>query len=240
LAFLPKTFSDIHEEQAAEDYYNEATVKTVMDVRKHRTKGPPPIPSNDAELLRLNTRDIIVLEAFFTKWSHLVRQEIELNIGLHEQQMDLFSHPDTTSEMIPHFLWAKIKARRQFFLTTCTREMLDRPTDVHPIVARATLNTHTLLFLSGTKVSIVGVPTQWLRREEQGPAKKARHTTSGNESTGGGDQPSNDGRYGNANHPWEQKQLGTAAGRNPAGPPIFCQIRRNQQPTPKVSKGDSD
>jgi hypothetical protein len=35
LAFLPKTFSDIHEEKVAEDYYNEATVKTVTDIRKH-------------------------------------------------------------------------------------------------------------------------------------------------------------------------------------------------------------
>jgi hypothetical protein len=112
LAFLPKSFADIHDDKMAEDYYNEATVKTVTDVRKHRTKGPPPIPMNDAELLRLNTRDVIVLEALFTEWSALVRQEMELNRGLHDQQMDLFSNPDSTREMIPNFLWAKIKARR--------------------------------------------------------------------------------------------------------------------------------
>jgi hypothetical protein len=36
LAFLPaKMFANIHEEKVAEDYYNEATVKTVTDVRKH-------------------------------------------------------------------------------------------------------------------------------------------------------------------------------------------------------------
>jgi hypothetical protein len=212
----------------AEEYYNEATVKTITDVRKHRTKGPPPIPKTDAELLRLNTRDVIVLEALFTEWSALVRQESELNRGLHDQQMDLFSHPDSTRDMIPHFLWAKIKARRNFFLTTCTREMLDRPNDAHPIVARATLNTHSLLFLSGTKVSIVGVPSQWLRpaEEQQGPTKKAKHSDFGQEAVAKGGKPGSDGRYGNDN-PWAGTANGTKpkvgpAGPNPAPPKIFA------------------
>jgi hypothetical protein len=224
LAFLPRTFADIHEDQVAEDHYNEATVKTVMDVRKHRTKGPPHIPMNDAELLRLNLRDVVILEALFTEWSALVRQEKELHAGLQDQQMELFSNPESTKEMIPNLMWAKIKARRQFFLTTCTREMLDRPEGAHPIVARANLNTHTLLFLSGTKVSIVGVPSQWLKREEQqGPAKKAKQ-----EGTTTAGAPPADGRYGNAN-PWTQptdppsKPAAKAMGRNPAGPPIFAQ-----------------
>ena len=227
LAFLPKTFADMHDDKMAEEYYNEATVKTVTDVRKHRTKGPPPIPMNDAELLRLNTRDVIVLEALFTEWSALVRQEIELNRGLHDQQMDLFSNPDSTREMIPNFIWAKIKARRNFFLTTCTREMLDRPNEAHPIVARATLNTHTLLFLSGTKVSIVGVPYQWLKQEEQqGPTKKARHSDTGKDDATKGGKPGNDGRYGK-NDPWASTDTGTKpkagpAGTNPAAPKIFA------------------
>jgi hypothetical protein len=72
LAFLPRSFADMHEEKLEEDYYHKATVKTVGDVRKHHTKGPPPIPTKDAKLLRLNQRDIIVLEALFTQWSALV------------------------------------------------------------------------------------------------------------------------------------------------------------------------
>lgn len=79
-------------------------------------------------------------------------------MGLLELQMDLFSNPDSTHEMIPQLMWAKIKVCHQFFLTTCMREMLDCPTGEHPCVARATLNIHTLLFLSGTKVNIMGVP----------------------------------------------------------------------------------
>jgi hypothetical protein len=127
LAFLPRTFADMHEDKTEEDYYQEATVKTIGDVRKHHTKGPPPIPANDAELLRLNQRDVIVLEALFTPWSALVHQELDLNTGLLEQQMELFSNPESTREMIPQLIWAKIKVHRQFFLTTCTKEMLDRP-----------------------------------------------------------------------------------------------------------------
>jgi hypothetical protein len=170
--------------------------------------------------LRLNTRDVIVLEAFFTRWSDLIRQEMELNQGLQDQQMDLFSHPDSTKEMIPQLLWAKIKARRQFFLTTCTRAMLDRPAEGHPTIARATLNTHALLFLLGTKVSIVGVPHQWLRQEEhQGPAKKARHATAGHEGTNSNGPLQNDGRYGTTGHPWAQEETGG----KPAAPPAATQ-----------------
>jgi hypothetical protein len=199
LAFLPRTHADVHEENTAEDYYQEATVKTVADVSKHHTKGPPPIPSNDADLIRLNACDVAILKALFTKWSSLVQQETALHDGLQEQQMDLFSRPDSTQEMIPQLLWAKIKARRTFFLTTCTKEMLDVPPGSPPRIVRGTLTAHTMLFLSGTKVSLVGVPHQWLEdHDKQGPAKKQKGgggaTSDGN---GGGGGPSrNDGQYG--------------------------------------------
>jgi hypothetical protein len=48
LAFLPKTHATDHEEALVEDYYNEANVKTVAEVHMHQTKGPLPIPNNDA------------------------------------------------------------------------------------------------------------------------------------------------------------------------------------------------
>jgi hypothetical protein len=54
--FLPQMHAEVLEENATKDYYNEANVKTVAKVRKHRTKGPPPIPTNNAELLRLNSQ----------------------------------------------------------------------------------------------------------------------------------------------------------------------------------------
>jgi hypothetical protein len=97
--------------------------------------------------------------------------------------MDLFSRPNSTRKMIPQLLWAKIKARRHFFLTTCTKEMLDVPPESSPCIARAKLHAHTLLFLTGSKVSIVGVPHQWLDNiDKPGPAKK---TKSGNTATEG-------------------------------------------------------
>jgi hypothetical protein len=135
LGVLPKTHADVHEETVAEEHYQEANIKTVTDMRKHSTRGPPPIPNNDAELLRLNTRDVTVLTGFFTKWSSLVKQETAPNDGIQAQHMDLFSRPDSTREMIPHFLWAKIRARRKFFLQTCTREMLDVPPEKDPSIA---------------------------------------------------------------------------------------------------------
>jgi hypothetical protein len=120
----------------------------------------------DAELLQLNTRDVTVLHALFTDWSNLVQQEVELNDGLQAQQMDLFSRPACTGDMIPQFLWAKIKARQQFFLTTCTQPMLDVPPERSPTIVMAKLSAHAMLFLSGTKVDIIGVPSQWLGNDD--------------------------------------------------------------------------
>jgi hypothetical protein len=211
LAFLPKTHAMVHEEALAEDYYNEANVKTVAEVHKHQMKGPPPIPNNDAELLRLNTRDVTVLTAFFTKWSSLVQQELELNDGLQEQQMDMFSRPDSTREMIPQFLWAKIKARRQFFLQTCTKAMLDGPG--LPNIAKAKLSAHTLMFLSGTKVSIIGVPQQWLGQDDKpGPTKKPRHDNTEHDGTNRGDDARN-----------RSMPTQGSRGTNTSGPPVFAQ-----------------
>lgn len=59
-------------------------------------------------------RDVVVLEAFFTPWSSLVRQELELNDGLQQQQIELFSRPESTKDVIPQLLlWVKIKDRRR-------------------------------------------------------------------------------------------------------------------------------
>jgi hypothetical protein len=177
LAFLPKMHAAIHEEMVAEDHYHKANVKTVAEACKHcTTKGPPPIPTNVAKLLWLNTCSVTILTAFFTKWSTLMQQEIKLNDGIQEQQMDMFSHPESMWEMIQQFLWAKIKARRHFFLQTCTKAMLDVPRTLLPTVTKAKLSAHTLMFLNDIKVSINGVPPQWLGQDgKPGPAKKARH-----------------------------------------------------------------
>jgi hypothetical protein len=232
LAFLPKTHADVHEETVAEEHYHEANTKTVMDVRKHRTRGPPPIPTNDAELLRLITRDVTVLTGFFTRWSSLVKQEQALNEGIQAQQMDLFSRPDSTRDLIPHCLWAKLRARRKFFQQTCTREMLDVPPEEAPRIALASLTGHTMLFLSGTKVELVGVPYQWLRAENpHGPPKKARHSNDDHQGTQWGGTPRQDGRHGGQENPWEteETQQKTKAketgpgGRNTNGPPAFAQ-----------------
>ena len=233
LAFLPRTHSEIHAEAIEMDYYSEATVKTVGDVRKHRSKGPPPIPSNDAELIRLNNRDVVFLKAFFTPWSSLVIQEEELNVGLQRQQMDLFSHQASTRDMIPQFLWAKISTRRKFFQQTCTRAMLDVPSEQVQI-AKAKLSGFTMLFLLGTEVKIVGVPLQWMAHEDRpAPAKRAHHQE---ESTGkgtGSGPARNDGRYGQQREPWDatdaRKPASKAIGVNPAGPHAFSSSRELNQ-----------
>jgi hypothetical protein len=104
LAFMQRTHAEVTEDNANADHYTEVSIRTVSDVKKHRTKGPPPIPNNVAELLRLNKRDVTVLKAFFTEWSSLVQQETDLNDGLHDLQTDLFSRLDSTRQMIPQLM----------------------------------------------------------------------------------------------------------------------------------------
>jgi hypothetical protein len=224
LAFLPRTHEEVSEENANQEHYNESNVKTVGDVRKHRTKGLPPIPASDAELLRLNARDVAILTAFFTKWSDLVIQEVELNDGLKEQQMDLFSNPSSTREMIPQFMWAKNQGAPQVFMQTCNRDKLDVDNGTTPTIAKARLSGHTMIFLLGTQVNIVRVPQQWLKWLKNGnmpgPAKRARHDPGNSERiTNAEGPPQTDGRYG------PPSTEGHAAGKNLAGPAVFANSR---------------
>lgn len=69
----------VHDKKMAEEYYTKANNKVVPKGWKHHTQGLPPIPTNDAELLCLNTYDVMVLKAFFTEWNSLVQQELDLN-----------------------------------------------------------------------------------------------------------------------------------------------------------------
>jgi hypothetical protein len=218
LAMLPRTHSDIFEEKTTEAIYNEGQHKTLTEIKRHRTKGPPAIPLNDAEFIRLNSRDVAILTAFFTPWSTLVQQEQELHDELLDQQTDLFSHLDFTRKMIPQILWAKITARRKFFSQTCTKKMVDPPNGAPPKVAKATLSAHSLMILSGTEIKIVGVPAQWLAQVDgPGPAKKARtdHTVSDDNNRNGPTR--SDGK-----HSQNKKQEGEAKGDNQNPNPVFA------------------
>jgi hypothetical protein len=56
LAFLPKTHVDVHEETVAEEHYqDEANVKTVTDVRKHRTRTTHIIASSPQSMFLSTT-----------------------------------------------------------------------------------------------------------------------------------------------------------------------------------------
>jgi hypothetical protein len=145
-----------------------------------------------------------------------------LNDGIQEQQMDMYSHPDCTREMIPQFLWAKIKARRHFFLQTCTKAMLDVPRTSLPTVAKAKLSAHTLMFLNDIKVSIKGVPPQWLGHDDKpGPAKKARHENTESERHSKSDETHNQST------PPQRGRGSEVAGTNMSGPPSLHNCQRS-------------
>jgi hypothetical protein len=147
LAFLPRSHKEIAEERTAAEnaHYQEANVKTV---RKHSTKGPPPIPASDAELLWLNTRDVAVFTAFSPN-------------GVISSSRKSNSRRDTSSSCRrvpePSSMWMLLAG------TT-------------PTITKAGLSGHTMLFLLGTQVNLVGVPQQWLKNANMpGSAKRARH-----------------------------------------------------------------
>jgi hypothetical protein len=237
LAMLPRTHSDIFEEKTTEAIYNEGKHKTLTEIKRHRTKGPPAIPLNDAEFIRLNSRDVAILTAFFTPWSSLVQQEQELHDELLDQQTDLFSHMDFTRKMIPQILWAKITARRKFFSQTCTKKMVDPPDGAPPKLAKATLSAHSLLILSGTEIKIVGVPAQWLAQVDgPGPAKRARNDNTArhdnaSSATDNHHRPSRpDQRSSTSATPWEGNSPrhtthgGRGLGTNDSFHPIFAEL----------------
>jgi hypothetical protein len=129
--------------------------------------------------------------------------------------MDLFSWPDSTREMIPQFLWAKIRARRKFFLQTpCTKAMLDVEAGATAKIAKA-------------QVSIIGVPQQWLRNSDtSGPAKKAKHDDSSPHPQHPPNGPTRiDGRYNPMEREGSLKPGAKAAGKNPLGPRVFATSR---------------
>jgi hypothetical protein len=90
-----------------------------------------------------------------------------------------------------------------------------------------------MLFLSGTKVSLIGVPQQWLDDNDRpGPTKKQKSSGSGQEGNSGGGLPRTDGDYGKGGTPWDMddsnrkpaaQQKKNGAGNNPVGPPAFAQ-----------------
>jgi hypothetical protein len=223
LAMLPRTHSDMFDAATDEAHYNEAGGnKTLAEIKRHRTKGPPPIPSNDAEFIRLNSRDVAILAAFFTEHSSLVQQEQELHEEMLDQQTDLFSDPNFTRKMIPQMIWAKIKARRTFFGTTCTRAQLDPPENTPPKRLKARLSHHALAFISGTEIKIGGTPMEWTTQNDgQGPTKKARYDnnarpTGEDKNPRSSHQPSGGGGARGPKAPTEGK------GTNPAQPAIFA------------------
>lgn len=109
-------------------------------------------------------------------------------------------------------MWAKIKARRNFFLTTCAHEMLDISPESSPCIAQTKLNVQSVLFLSGTKVSLIGILQQWLEdNDKPGPTKKQKSSGAGQEGmTSGGSPPRNDGCHQKAHHTieaeWKRQQ----------------------------------
>jgi hypothetical protein len=92
---------------------------------------------------------------------------MELNDGIQEQKMDLLS---SWRVCIPHFLPSlgqHQSAEQVLSPDMYQRDVGHAPEESPSIITCAKLSGHTMMFLTGTKVEIIGVSNQqWLRSEE--------------------------------------------------------------------------
>ena len=162
LAISLRSFSVQEQEQREEEFFREATNKTQDSIRKHKTKGPPALPTLIGELLLLLDRLITLTKGLFTTTSPMLIQLTDLRLVLRRRHHTLMSDPRRTAERIPQLVWALIKATQQFYGTVCTKDDLDPMDGDLPCLPTATLDAYTFLLKAELPIEVDGIPEQWL------------------------------------------------------------------------------
>jgi hypothetical protein len=187
LALTLRTFADIQTEEDDADYFAQASNKTVEAVRKHHSKGPPPLPTTFNEFLQLLGRLIILTEGLFTRHCSFLRQMRELHTGLLSREQLILGDPAYAPEFIAQLTWLLITTSRDFYSIICTRHDLEPANDDESAqTAVGNLNQLTGSILAGVKLQLAGVPQQWLHpmtSPTPKPAAKTANTTEGRSGT---------------------------------------------------------
>jgi hypothetical protein len=162
LAVSLRSFTVQEHEQREDEYFREASNKTQDSIRKHKTKGPPALPTSIGELLLLLDRLITLTRGLFTATSPMVMQLEDLRLVLRRRHHTLMSDPRRTAERIPQLIWALIKSTRHFYGTVCTKDDLDPADGDLPRLPTASLDAYTFLLKAELPIEVDGIPEQWL------------------------------------------------------------------------------
>jgi hypothetical protein len=180
LALSLRSFSIQEHEQREDEYFREASNKTQDSIRKHKTKGPPALPTSIGELLLLLDRLIVLTKGLFTANSPMATQLDDLRLTLRKRHHTLMSDPRRTTERIPQLVWAIIKASRYFYSTVCTKEDLDPEAGDLLRLPTANLDAYTFLLKAELPIEVDGIPDQWLPTHKR---PTPTHTTTAHKPT---------------------------------------------------------
>ena len=182
LAVSLRTFTIQELERQEETCFDLATNKTPDAIKKHMSKGPPPLPTTISELIQQIHRLLVLTDGLFTHRCAMVTQLRELMEILQVREHRLMGDYASSAQLIPQVVWALILSARDFYRQVCTRSQLD-PTVGTPRTATASLSTYTHMIALKMKLDLDGLPHQWT-------AQPARHPTTEQHTSTASKQPS--------------------------------------------------
>jgi hypothetical protein len=166
LAVSMRTFEAQERERQDDEDFEQATHKTPEAVRKHNSKGPPPLPSSVGDLLQALWRLIILTKGLFTQQCSLANQLEDLYEALQDKEQRIMSDPTAHSTLIPQLVWAITTASRDFYSNISKRNDVDPPDDgTPPKLPIAGISIYTSMFTAGIPFQVANMPEQWKRKQ---------------------------------------------------------------------------
>ena len=171
------TFTIQELEHQEEICFDLVTNKTPDAIKKHMTKGPPPLPTTISELIQQIHRLLILTDGLFTHRCAMVTQLRELMETLQVRKHHLMGDYASSAQLIPQVVWALILSARDFYRQVCTRSQLD-PAAGTPCTTTASLSMYMHMIALKMKLDLDGLLPQWTTQ----PARHAtneQHTSTG-------------------------------------------------------------
>ena len=137
-----------------------ATYKTPDAIKKHMTKGPPPLPTTISELIQQIHWLLILTEGLFTHRCAMVTQLCELMEALQVHEHHLMGDYTSSAQLIPQVIWALILLACEFYQQVCMHSQLELATGALR-TTRASVSTYTHMIMLKLKLDLDGLPPQW-------------------------------------------------------------------------------
>jgi hypothetical protein len=189
LAVSMRTFEAQERERQDDEDFDQATHKTPEAVRKHNSKGPPPLPSSIGDLLQALWRLIVLTKGLFTQQCSLVCQLEDLYDALQDKEQRIMSNATAHTTLIPQLVWAITDKSREFYSQICKRNDVDPPDDgTPPKFAIADISIYTSMFRAGLPIEVDNMPEQWKRKKPASESGIFQQQTGGRYNKGDPDR----------------------------------------------------